>query len=169
MYSAIATMSGVGQRQSRHGGHAWRLPPLLDHRNDQLAVQIGERELRAEQVGAARLAAAKVGAMARPAVDLIEQLAAIARRLVGELPLLRRESPPRRLRRRRLHPRARGLVRRRRRRCTSRTRRCGGASCAPRSPATLPMISAAAHVMPIVSRMSAALVLQRASQFTLAP
>jgi len=33
--------------------------------------------------------------MARPAVDLIEQPAAIARRLVGELPLLRRESPAR--------------------------------------------------------------------------
>jgi hypothetical protein len=58
-------------------------------------MQIGERQLRAEQVGAARLTAAEVGAMARPAVDLIEQPAAIARRLVGELPLLRWESPPR--------------------------------------------------------------------------
>jgi hypothetical protein len=85
----------VGQRLRRHGGHAWRLPPLLDYRNDQLPMQIGERQLRAEQVGAAGLAAAKVGAMARPAVDLIEQLAAIARGLVGELPLLRREPSPR--------------------------------------------------------------------------
>ena len=168
MYSAIATMSGVGQRQSRHGGHAWRLPPLLDHGNDQLAVQIGERELRAEQVGAARLAAAKVGAMARPAVDLIEQLAAIARGLVGELPLLRRESSPRASAGAASTP-APAALSAGGGRCTSRTRRCGRRVLCAQMPGDAADEKRGGARDADRQSHECCPLLQRASQFTLAP
>ena len=81
----------LAQRQRRHRRHARILPTVLDDRHNQLAVLIVEHQLRAQQVGSADVAAAKVAAMARPAVDLVEGLAARDRRGIGERALLRRE------------------------------------------------------------------------------
>ena len=81
----------LGQRQRRHRRHARVLTAGLDERHDQLAVLIVEDQLRAQQVGPADVAAAKVAAMARPAVDLVQGLAARDRRGIGERALLRRE------------------------------------------------------------------------------
>ena len=67
MYSAMATVSAGA---SVSGGVC-----LADGRADQFAVLIGERDARAQQVGAVG-AAAQVGRMAARAVRFVQPLAA---------------------------------------------------------------------------------------------
>ena len=74
MYSAIAFTSSGGSGSGGITGMPGFMPPVLDDRQDQLAVLIVEHELRAEQVRTADVAAAQIGAVAGAAVDAVEPL-----------------------------------------------------------------------------------------------
>lgn len=63
-------------RADRDSRHARILTRALDDGQDFLAVLIGERDLRAEQVGSAHIAATKVGSVTDGAIDSINGFAA---------------------------------------------------------------------------------------------
>ena len=63
--------------------------PLLNDREDLLAVLIEQHELRSQEVRAAQLSAARVGAVARRAVDAVERAAALDDRRIGQRTLHR--------------------------------------------------------------------------------
>ena len=60
------------ERQRRHDRHARILTAAGDDRTDELAVQIVQRELRAQQVRAADVAAAQIDAVTGTAVNAVE-------------------------------------------------------------------------------------------------
>ena len=85
--------------------HALVRPSALNHGNDRLAVLVCQHELRAEEVGPAKLASARVHSMARAAGHRVDRLPALDRRRIARRPLLlgegRRTAPlPPRSRRR---------------------------------------------------------------------
>ena len=75
----------------RHRRHALVGPPALDHGNDQLAVLIGQHELRAKKVRPAQLTSARVHAMASAAGNRIERPAALDHGGIARRSLLLRE------------------------------------------------------------------------------
>ena len=78
----------LGQRKRRH---ALLGPPLLDDRQDLLAVLIDQHELRSQKIGSAQLSATRVGAVTGEAGDAEQIAAALDDRGVRRRPLHRRK------------------------------------------------------------------------------
>src|SRR5579871_5169068 len=74
----------------RYRGHACVLPATLNNRNNQFALQVAKRDLRAQKVWAAQVAAPQVDAMAAYAVDRVQRLSVSDLRGVAGWPLLTR-------------------------------------------------------------------------------